>query len=67
MNLISETLILFSEQIEAWRQAGFMTPLGHVDDMDELLKSIDIMVLPSFYREGVLRSLMELPLLVCLS
>ncbi len=47
------------EQVEAWRQAGFITPLGHVDDMVELLKSIDIMVLPSFYREGVPRSLIE--------
>jgi glycosyltransferase involved in cell wall biosynthesis len=47
------------EQVEIWQQAGIIKPIGHVDDMAELLKSVDIMVLPSFYREGVPRSLIE--------
>ena len=47
------------EQVETWKQAGIIKPVGHVVDMAELLKSIDIMVLPSFYREGVPRSLIE--------
>lgn len=47
------------EQIEDWQQAGYIKPLGHIDDMATLLKSIDVMVLPSFYREGIPRSLTE--------
>lgn len=47
------------EQVEIWQQAGIIKPVGHIDNMAELLKSIDIMVLPSFYREGVPRSLIE--------
>jgi glycosyltransferase involved in cell wall biosynthesis len=47
------------EQVEIWRRAGIIKPVGHIDDMAELLKSVDIMVLPSFYREGVPRSLIE--------
>ncbi len=33
--------------------------VGHVEDMPELLKSIDCVVLPSYYPEGVPRSLIE--------
>lgn len=33
--------------------------LGHREDISELLKSSDIMCLPSYYREGVPRSLIE--------
>lgn len=48
------------EQVEAWQQTGVIKPVGHVENMEELLNSIvDIMVLPSFYREGVPRSLIE--------
>lgn len=39
--------------------SGEWAPLGHVDDMAGLLDEIDVMVLPSFYREGVPRSLIE--------
>lgn len=48
-----------AEQIEAWRRDGVVKPLGHIDNVAELLKSVDVMVLPSFYREGVPRSLIE--------
>jgi glycosyltransferase involved in cell wall biosynthesis len=47
------------EQVEQWQQDNIVQPVGHIDNMAELLKSIDIMVLPSFYREGIPRSLME--------
>jgi glycosyltransferase involved in cell wall biosynthesis len=47
------------EQVARWQQDNIVQPVGHIDDMSELLKSIDIMVLPSFYREGIPRSLME--------
>jgi glycosyltransferase involved in cell wall biosynthesis len=33
--------------------------LGHVEDMPTLLKSVDVMVLPSYYREGVPKCLIE--------
>ncbi|MCX7155361.1 MAG: glycosyltransferase family 4 protein [Rhodocyclales bacterium] len=48
-----------AEQVAAWRDERIITPLGHIDDMADLLREIDVMVLPSFYREGVPRSLIE--------
>jgi glycosyltransferase involved in cell wall biosynthesis len=33
--------------------------LGHVEDMPALLRSVDVMALPSYYREGVPKSLIE--------
>jgi glycosyltransferase involved in cell wall biosynthesis len=47
------------ETIEAWRAEGHVTFLGHVDDIDHLLGSIDIVVLPSRYAEGIPRILLE--------
>ena len=46
-------------QIEDWARQGLVTWLGHVDDMPSLLRSADVMVLPSYYREGVPKSLLE--------
>jgi glycosyltransferase involved in cell wall biosynthesis len=46
-------------QLAQWQRDGLVTWLGHVDDMPALLGSIDVMVLPSYYREGVPRSLIE--------
>lgn len=48
-----------ADQVDAWREDRVVTPLGHVDDMTHLLREVDVMVLPSFYREGVPRSLIE--------
>ena len=45
-------------QINAWRDAGVVTYLGHVNDMPGLLSGMDVVVLPS-YREGTPRSLLE--------
>jgi glycosyltransferase involved in cell wall biosynthesis len=47
------------EQVEAWVREGCVTWLGHVDDMPALLRSVDVMALPSYYREGVPKSLIE--------
>jgi glycosyltransferase involved in cell wall biosynthesis len=44
--------------VAEWQEKGWITYLGHVDDMPALLRSIDIAVLPS-YREGAPRSLIE--------
>ena len=45
--------------IESWRAEDDVMFLGHVDDMDQLLKTVDIVVLPSRYAEGVPRILLE--------
>lgn len=47
-----------TDQLAQWRREGYVTLLGHVDDMPALLAQTDIAVLPS-YREGVPRSLLE--------
>lgn len=46
-------------QVAAWQAEGVLTALGHVDDMAQLLTTVDLMVLPSYYGEGVPRSLIE--------
>lgn len=45
--------------LEGWAHEGLIEWLGHVDDMPTLLNEIDVFVLPSFYREGTPRSLIE--------
>jgi glycosyltransferase involved in cell wall biosynthesis len=47
------------EQVQRWAQEGVITWLGHVEDMPALLSTIDVMALPSYYREGVPKSLIE--------
>ena len=47
------------KHVEDWARQGLVTWLGHVDDMPALLRSVDIMALPSYYREGVPKSLIE--------
>jgi len=46
-------------QIEEWRQSGVVDILGHVDNMVDLLKKVDVCVLPTSYGEGVPRILIE--------
>lgn len=45
--------------VDEWVAKGLVTWLGHVDDMPALLRSVDVMALPSYYREGVPKSLIE--------
>lgn len=47
------------EQVRQWVDAGLIRWLGHVDDMPGLLNTVHVMVLPSYYREGVPKSLLE--------
>jgi glycosyltransferase involved in cell wall biosynthesis len=47
------------EQVEQWAREGTVDWLRHVDDMPALMSSVDVMALPSYYREGVPRSLIE--------
>jgi glycosyltransferase involved in cell wall biosynthesis len=44
--------------LDLWRQHPAIQWLGHVDDMPQLLRSVDVFVLPS-YREGLPKSLLE--------
>jgi glycosyltransferase involved in cell wall biosynthesis len=39
-------------EAERWANDGSVNWLGHVDDMPGLLRSMDVMALPSYYREG---------------
>lgn len=46
-------------ELRAWIDEGVIQWLGHVDDMAELLRTIEIFVLPSYYGEGLPKSLIE--------
>jgi glycosyltransferase involved in cell wall biosynthesis len=48
-----------AEEMQSWVGAGLVHWLGHVEDMPGLLNSVDVMVLPSYYREGVPKCLIE--------
>jgi glycosyltransferase involved in cell wall biosynthesis len=49
---------LLPSQLERWSREGVVELLGHRSDMPELLRRVDIAVLPS-YHEGVSRFLLE--------
>jgi glycosyltransferase involved in cell wall biosynthesis len=46
-------------QIEKWVSEGLITYLGETDDVRMHLADADCVVLPSYYREGIPRSLIE--------
>jgi glycosyltransferase involved in cell wall biosynthesis len=45
--------------IEAWQREGAVEYLGAIDQMTSLYAGVDCVVLPSYYREGVPRTLLE--------
>ncbi len=45
--------------IASWEKEGILEYKGMVDDVVEVMQEIDCMVLPSYYREGIPRVLME--------
>ena len=45
--------------VRAWEQQGLLQWLGHVDDMPALLRSVDIVALPTSYGEGLPKCLIE--------
>jgi glycosyltransferase involved in cell wall biosynthesis len=47
------------QAIRTWNDAGLITALGHVEDMVHWFHQVDAVVLPSYYREGVPKSLIE--------
>lgn len=46
-------------QVEAWQQEGIVTYLGSTSNVVPFLANADCVLLPSFYREGVPRALLE--------
>jgi glycosyltransferase involved in cell wall biosynthesis len=48
-----------ADQVRQWVDAELIRWLGHVDDMPGLLSTVHVMALPSYYREGVPKSLIE--------
>jgi len=47
------------EQIAAWGEEGLLEYCGASDRMEEVIRQADCVVLPSFYREGIPRILLE--------
>lgn len=47
------------DEVEQWHRQGLVKWLGHVEDMPSLMRSVHVMALPSYYREGVPRCLIE--------
>ncbi len=45
--------------VRGWVDEGIVEWIGHVDDMPALFASSDVFVLPSYYREGLPKSLIE--------
>lgn len=46
-------------QIDAWQKEGRIRYLGYTDDIRSVIRNADCVVLPSYYREGVPRTLLE--------
>lgn len=46
-------------EVEQWISAGFLEYAGYADDVRPALAAADVLVLPSYYREGVPRSVLE--------
>lgn len=51
--------VISLEQIQEWEKCGFVKYLGSVSDVRKEIEVSDCIVLPSYYGEGVPRSLME--------
>ncbi|MGL1890171.1 MAG: glycosyltransferase family 4 protein [Spirochaetaceae bacterium] len=47
------------ETVDSWIESGLITYLGTSNDVREQIRECDCMVLPSIYREGVPRTLIE--------
>ena len=47
------------EELRAWHQEGIITWLGHVDDVAAMLNGCHLALLPTYYKEGFPKSLLE--------
>ncbi|MCW2094203.1 MULTISPECIES: glycosyltransferase family 4 protein [Lelliottia] len=57
--LDSNPSAIHRDEISKWVDAGLLNYLGHSDNVASVLAEYDCVVLPSFYREGVPKSLLE--------
>lgn len=48
-----------SDEIDGWATDGIVTYLGKTDDVRPYLSDASVFVLPSYYREGIPRSILE--------
>lgn len=55
----SNPLAITEVQLKEWEQEGIVKWLGHVDNMVPLYKEASIVCLPSYYREGMPKALLE--------
>lgn len=46
-------------ELNAWTQEGLVHHLGFLEDVRPIIANSDVLVLPSYYREGVPRSILE--------
>ena len=51
--------VISAEEIDSWQRAKTVVWLGEVTDVRSSIAGADVVVLPSFYREGTPRSLLE--------
>ena len=56
---VNNPLAVSSEQMNSWCNEGIVTYLGISDNVEKEITDADCVVLPSFYREGVPKSLLE--------
>jgi glycosyltransferase involved in cell wall biosynthesis len=50
---------IFEDVVQGWSNEGLLRWLGHVEDMANLFRECDVMALPSYYGEGLPRTLVE--------
>lgn len=56
---VNNASALTEAQVQAWHEEGVIQYLGNTSDVRPFIAGTDCVVLPSFYREGVPRILME--------
>ncbi|MFH0223759.1 glycosyltransferase family 4 protein [Vibrio furnissii] len=56
---VSNPSAVSKAEMQAWVDEGIVSYLGVSDKVEEEIAQVDCMVLPSFYREGVPKSLLE--------
>ena len=57
--LENNSLYISRSELESWIDQGVIEYLGEVDSVVSILKSCRFFILPSYYREGVPRSILE--------
>ena len=56
---VNSTSAIKREELSLWQEENIINYLGFTDSVEDELKKADCIVLPSYYREGVPKSLLE--------